>query len=1216
MRVKPHHEQRTSGFRSLRLLAAVLMLGLSPVPAFAVLRTCGPDALANTTNVLCASGTCSATLVRVTTAIEVTAGGCDFDLGGRALSLEKTFEMTGLGFIRVANAGNITVTSTGKLKARGDFVKPNGFIIGGGLISLTSNGTIDIDGNLDVAGDSAGSIRLIAGQNVIVQPGAVIDGPGISSFADLGDRFTDGGEIDVQAQAGSITINGDITLSGQNAGTGGVADFTAGGSLTITRSVDVSGGGGDGGEFSATVGDNFSLTNGTINADSNVGGGYGGFITIDAGEDFLGGSVAGGNLDVNAASLLMRGSATDTFGGDGGELDVLAAGRIRFFGAGMVIRADAATNFDGSGGTVTIDSGDVNPNRLGPFDGDLEISGTISMKSGAIGGDGGTLDLAAGRDLVFTADSDCSGTDAGGDVYASAGRAATMNGTVTSRGTSATGEGGYVDVQAGLATDEGSTGNLRLQKNIIASSGTNHGSGQSITIAACGLFVDPNVKVDGTGGVNPITNFPGGSDIELISRRPMQLGGSSQYVAPPGGTVTTTYPPGANPVIGPGVVFNPQPIPNPIVQGPYPNCPVCGDGVRQLGEVCDKGASADGACCNATCTAFLCVTPTPTPTVSPTRTPTPSRSPTPTRTATSGVTRTATPTVVATGPTSTEATATPTVGPPTSTPTLTPTATRTATPSATRTPTPTVTPTATATPVAVVIDHYKCYAATKTSGSPAFIERLVTLADERETKITRVVKTTEYCNAVDKDGQGIADPTAHLQCYQIKDAPGQTRFASSTETVDDEFGEGQPLTLKKAKRVCMPAGRDGVPPSLNIDRFKCYSAKTPSGSPKFAPVTSALQDAFETKLATVLQPESVCNAVDVDDGGTISPAAQLHCYKIKQASGQAAFDKVTLDAANAFGTQNLLAKKASLLCVPSTRENPAVCGDGFRDAEEQCDDGGTVPGDGCDALCRLESCGNAILNSGEECDDGVANGTNACCTTLCQRVDPDGDGVCTRDDVCPADTDNDSDDDGYCVGALANPPAIGTDDPCSRPDGEGDWIKPKVTFTKLDQALGQQKVKIQGSFQIPTGGPAVAPQSRGVHVRVLGPTGGLVIDQHIPAGFFTTTSPVGWKVAGTPPKKFSYLDKAKPAVQNGIKKVVVTDKSSKVPGMFSFVIDGDMGSYPLAPGESPIAVAFELNDTGNPPGGMPGTDQCGEVKFKQPPLAPSCTPSASKLTCK
>jgi hypothetical protein len=148
--------------------------------------------------------------------------------------------------------------------------------------------------------------------------------------------------------------------------------------------------------------------------------------------------------------------------------------------------------------------------------------------------------------------------------------------------------------------------------------------------------------------------------------------------------------------------------------------------------------------------------------------------------------------------------------------TATPTATRTATatPTVTVTATATTTPTATPTPGIAVVDHYKCYTAKKTSGSPAFVEQTVTLADEIETKVTRVVKTTEYCNAVAKDGQVIADPSAHLQCFQIKDAPGQARFPQSNVTVDNGFGDEQPLTLKKAKRVCVPAGdpRASVPP--------------------------------------------------------------------------------------------------------------------------------------------------------------------------------------------------------------------------------------------------------------------------------------------------------------------------------------------------------------------------------------------------------------------
>ncbi len=672
------------------LLVVTLALGM-PAPAGAVDATCTDDALQNTQTVLCANGICTAALVRVTTAIAVTAGGCQFDLGGRALSFEKTFEMTGLGYIRVFDAGDITITSTGKLKARGDFVKPNGFIIGGGIISLTSSGTIDIDGNIDVAGDSAGSVTLLAADDVILEQGAVIDGPGISSFADLGDRYTDGGSLLVIADSGSITFNGDVTFTAQNGGTGGSVDLTAGRDLVMTRMVDVAGGGGDGGDFTAAAGDDIAIENGGINADSTVGGGFGGYIALYAGEDNLGGILPGGAVDISAASLLMRGSATDTFGADGGEIEILAMGAIRLGGAGMVIRVDAATNFDGSGGAITIDSGDLTPSVLGPLDGDLELGGVVSMNSGAIGGDGGSIDLSAGRDLVFTATLDNSGTDGAGDVTGAAGRAVTLNGVITSRGTSAGGGGGYIDFEAGGASDEGGLGNLVVQKNIVATNGSDFGSGQTITLSGCGLTVVSNVKIDGTGGVNPINGMQGGTDIELLARRPMQLGNGSQYVSPPGGKVTTTHPPGANPVIGSGVVFNPPRLDNPQVNGGYANCTVCGDGIHQVGEVCDKGAAADGSCCNAACTAFTCPTPTKTPT------PTSTRTPTPTRTGTVTPTRTATVTPTRTATVTTTPTATPT---PIATETATPLPTETPLPTTTATPTPTVTVTGVATPSA------------------------------------------------------------------------------------------------------------------------------------------------------------------------------------------------------------------------------------------------------------------------------------------------------------------------------------------------------------------------------------------------------------------------------------------------------------------------------------------------------------------------------------
>ena len=84
--MNPHHEPHNislsaRGRSSFVAVAALLFTVATPMSALAVLRTCGPDAIANTQNVLCASGTCTAALVRVTTAIEVTSGGCEFDLG-------------------------------------------------------------------------------------------------------------------------------------------------------------------------------------------------------------------------------------------------------------------------------------------------------------------------------------------------------------------------------------------------------------------------------------------------------------------------------------------------------------------------------------------------------------------------------------------------------------------------------------------------------------------------------------------------------------------------------------------------------------------------------------------------------------------------------------------------------------------------------------------------------------------------------------------------------------------------------------------------------------------------------------------------------------------------------------------------------------------------------------------------------------------------------
>src|SRR5262249_32623770 len=51
-------------------------------------------------------------------------------------------------------------------------------------------------------------------------------------------------------------------------------------------------------------------------------------------------------------------------------------------------------------------------------------------------------------------------------------------------------------------------------------------------------------------------------------------------------------------------------------------------------------------------------------------------------------------------------------------------------------------------------------------------------------------------------------------------------------------------------------------------------------------------------------------------------------------------------------------------------EGGTICGDGvacrFASPPEECDDGNTVNGDGCEANCTASRCGNGIVDIGEE----------------------------------------------------------------------------------------------------------------------------------------------------------------------------------------------------------------------------------------------------------
>lgn len=549
--------------RLVTLAAGVVTWGVVAGPAWALTRSCGPDAVANTNNVLCAapSGPCNATSVTMGASIDVTSGGCDFDLGNRALTVSKTLQMTALGFIKIRNAASITVTSTGKLKARGDFVEPNGYIVPGGSVSLDSVGAINIAGIIDVSGDPGGSVHVFGAAGVTLQSGSLVQSNGTTSFVLDGNRYSDGGQIDIESAAGAITINDAISTTGTRHGAGGVVVLQAARTVGIAGTIDAHGGESDGGDVVVVAGDDITIGK-TITVESSGGGGAGGRIDLTAGVDALGGIATGGGVTVLGSDLKLSGSSLSGGAGDGGALFITASGPVRLTGTGVGIHASSGATGDGFGGTVVIDTTDGDDSTIGALDGDISIDGIIVAQGGSTGGDGGDIALFAGKSLTLNASVNVTGEDDGGTFLGAAGGAVALNGAISAQASDAAGLGGSVDVRGGFAQNA----TLSVTKDILVASGANSTAAQSIFLSSCALTVGSSVKLDGRAGTS------GGASIQLVARQPMQLNGTSQYLAGPGGTIQTIHPPGQNPVIGAGAVFSPARTDVPTTTFPFQPC--------------------------------------------------------------------------------------------------------------------------------------------------------------------------------------------------------------------------------------------------------------------------------------------------------------------------------------------------------------------------------------------------------------------------------------------------------------------------------------------------------------------------------------------------------------------------------------------------------------------------------------------------------------------
>ena len=238
--------------------------------------------------------------------------------------------------------------------------------------------------------------------------------------------------------------------------------------------------------------------------------------------------------------------------------------------------------------------------------------------------------------------------------------------------------------------------------------------------------------------------------------------------------------------------------------------------------------------------------------------------------------------------------------------------------SSTSTSTTSTTPTTTPIPVCVdVLDHLKCY---RTRRNTSFTTHAVHLKDQFEDVDMTVHRPYRLCNPVDKEDEGINDPTEHQMCYQIRDKT--PRFARRNVKVENQFGT-QFLVVGRPESLCVPAEKDGIPSDLNGDRMKCYRVS----SRDFVPLNVNLEDQFETKDTTVLKPILLCNPTEVNGDPINDPVCHQVCYRIDDLPGQPDFVPVPVTVEDEFHNDLSVnvrrfrgeCRQVSLLCVPSLK---------------------------------------------------------------------------------------------------------------------------------------------------------------------------------------------------------------------------------------------------------------------------------------------------------
>jgi cysteine-rich repeat protein len=428
------------------------------------------------------------------------------------------------------------------------------------------------DGGILVAGRMSGSadspalflIRAAGDVEVVEQ----IQAAGSSTDAD-------GGTISIES-AGSITIGGALVASSGSQGAGGDISLIADRDVTITRVTNVNGGGFDGGYIEIDAGRDVMISE-DVSAGATASGGFGGEISVTAGRDI---TISGGT-SFNRLTLDTTGSSSvDNFGGDGGAQSYIAERDIRM--TPFVLARTNGAPPDGYGEEIYIDAG-----RNVLLEADLEV------KARGLFGAAGYVNVVARAGNLFTSSTvkvDMTGKEGGGEATFQAFKTLTFD--------------GFIDATAGSTELPGRAdfisdiGDILVSGDVTITGGTYPGVEEFVSFTGCGVkFTSGSAIVNrATGGINSVT----------ASDRIQVLSGAS--ITSQSGSNRFTYRSAGLPPIVSGTV-TPSPVLS--VDASLVACPVCGNGISEIGETCDDGNKNSGDGCSPTCQDEGCVADTP-----------------------------------------------------------------------------------------------------------------------------------------------------------------------------------------------------------------------------------------------------------------------------------------------------------------------------------------------------------------------------------------------------------------------------------------------------------------------------------------------------------------------------------------------------------------------------------------------------------------------------